>query len=359
MTDDNSSTGENDSGAARTYPDYLLRQDRERGLSKADRRYLASRGETVENEGTDVNTRIRIRERIRESIVDFWLIQEYLSDYDRDLLFEPSDDDWDNWELQIGIKSAMQFFYTALDESGLADFETVLTSAIHDAKSGAYDRPISVDVNFDVEVDEQFNVRAAYDKFWRGVPLSPMEVGVLLTTGWVEESEVVERLARHARTHGTIERPISPLLGEQLAEISGDEDPIQSYQHTWAHLPENDYSDVATAPELSYFDYLEEQREFQEEDYEGVTMDDLADDELTEELAEIDPMEEDIDENGNADESGDPDATLRRLSVDLGQPITVGDNAVYEDGDRHPLDDGEKGADSPADTDDDADGSEG
>lgn len=344
MTDDNSTTEENDSEPARAYPDHLLRQDRERGLSKADRRYLASRGETVENEGTDVNTRIRIRERVRESIVDFWLIQEYLSDYDRDLLFEPSDDDWDNWEFQIGLKSAMQFFYTALDESDLTDFETVLTSAIHDAKSGAYDRPISVDVNFDVDVDEQFNVHAAYDKFWRGVPLGPMEVGVLLTTGWVEDPEVVAKLARHARTHGTIERPISPLLGEQLAEISGDENPIQSFQHTWAHLPENDYSDVATASELSYFDYLEEQREFQQEDHEPVTMDELADDELTEELAEIDPMGEDADENGDVDESGDPDATLRRLSADLDEPITVGDEVVYEDGDRHSLG-GEDGGD--------------
>jgi hypothetical protein len=429
MTDDNSTpddNDENDSDVSFMYPDRLLEQGRERGLSKADRRYLASGGGTVENEGTDVNTRSRIRERIRETIVDFWLIQEYLSDYDRDLLFGPSNDDWDNRELQIGLKSTMQFFYTALEHTDLADFETVLTSAVHDAKYDASNEPVLVDVDFDVEVNEQFRVEEAYDKFQRGIPLNPMEIGVLLTSGQVNEPEEIEYLARHARSNGLIEQSVPPLLAKQLADITGDTDPLDTFWFTWTHLSETEYSGITPPPRLSDYEYLEEEQRYQDaiqrSDQQPVTIDDLADDDLAQELSELhnqpgDDEQRQASDATAADASGDSadkdlsdayedhmtaavgklDSALRQVSGTLDVPITLGDEMVYEGGDRYFLDggdgadgqkkaekpdsnddpasavledliegveldsddDGEKGADSPADTDDDADGSEG
>ncbi|WP_049996185.1 hypothetical protein [Halococcus sediminicola] len=51
--------------------------------------------------------------------------------------------------------------------------------------------------------------------------------------------------------------------------------------------------------------------------------------------------DEDSEENANvdtdADERGDVDMALKRLSTELGEAITVGD-IIYEDGDKHPAD---------------------
>lgn len=370
MTDDDSRTQDDAAGESdipRTYPGHLLEHGRERGLSRADREYLASGGETVENEGTDVNTRIRIRERIRESIVDFWLIAEYLSDHDRDLIFRESDDDWDNWELEIGLKSAMQFFYAALENNDFVDFETVLTSAIHDAERRARRGAALIEVEFDVEVDEQFHVQEAYDKFQRGVPLTPTEIGALLITGRVSEPGTVQKLAQHAHSYGFVEHSIAPLLGKQLAEISGEDRPVESLHYTAAHLPETDVEDlsVISSPTISDYEHLAEEFLFAEIGLEHVSIEDLANESFAEELAKEDEGAEALDGPDDDEEVGgqeDPDAALRELSLDLDEPITVGDDVVYEDGDRHTLDnaDGdEKGAGSPADTDDDADDAEG
>lgn len=356
MTDDDSrAQGDSapDAGPSRTYPDHLLRHGRERGLSKADRRYLASGGETVENEGTDVNTRIRIRERVRESIVDFWLLTEYLSDHDRDLIFRESDDDWDNWELQIGLKSAMQFFYTALDQTGLTDFDTVLTSAIHDAERAARDGPVLVDVDFDVEVDEQFHVQEAYDKFQRGVPLSPMEIGTLLVTGKIHGPEEVQRLSHHARSNSFVEHTLAPLLADQLSSISDEEERTDSFQYHRAHLPDEYTPDESgSVTHFSDYYYLEEQIAFKEQERENVSLEELADEDVAEMFEDSETIETDD------EQPRDHEAALRELSTDLDQPITVGDAVVYEDGDRHLLDGDdadERGADSPADTDGGAD----
>lgn len=359
MTNDNSGSEDDDAvgeeSPGRKYPDHLLEQGRERGLSKADREYLASGGDTItpESENAHINIRHRIRSRARESIVDFWLLSEYLGDHDRDLIFQESKDNWDNWELQIGIKSAIQFFYTALGETDLADFDTVLTSGIHDAEREERGRPLLVDVEFDVDVDEQFDVQEAYDKFRQGVPLEPMEVGSLLVTGKVSDPEMLQELARHARERVFIEHTVSPLLQQQLSSITADEEPLGSFWYTLAHLPDEGYEQwmLRDFPSRSDFQYLEEELVFQQEKaFKPGTREELADDDLAERLA------------GDDDEQhADQEAALRELSADLDQPITVGDDVVYEDGDRHTLDnaDGdEKGAGSPADTDDDADGAE-
>ena len=352
MTDNNSDT-EDDGGAEnkpldRKYPDHLLKQGRERGLSRADREYLASGGETIaKSENAHINIRHRIRSRVRESIVDFWLLTEYLSERDRDLIFRESNDDWDNWELQIGIKNAIQFFYTALGESDLVDFETVLASGVHDAEREKNDSPVLVDVDFDVEVDEQFHVEEAYEKFQRGVPLSPIEIGTLLVTGMVRDSEEVQRLSRHARSNSFIEHALSPLLTEQLSSIGDRDERIERFRYHWSHLPD-EYASMETGvdmPWLSDFHYLEEELAFQQNESEDVSSEDFADETVAEETAKGETVETD------EDRLADYEVTLQKLSTDLDEPITVGDKVVYEDGDRHVVERDDGDDDAPADAD--------
>lgn len=348
MTDDDTQpetddTAE-DAGSSRKYPGRLLEHGRERGLSRADRQYLASGGETItsESENAHINIRHRIRGRVRESIIDFWLLTEYLSDHDRELIFKESNDNWDNWELQIGIKNAMQFFYAALGESDLIDFETVLASGICDAEHEQRNRPVRVDVDFDVEVDERLRVDEAYEKFEHGVPLSPREIGTLLLTGKVRDPVEIRRLSYHARSNSFIEYALTPLLSEQLSSIGDEEERIQQFQYHWSHLP-HEYTPMEAGVDMqrfSDFAYLENEIEFQQKENEEVTSKEFAD------------------MQAEQDHSPDCEAVLRELSVDLDQPITVGDEAVYEDGDRHPLDGvggDDEGTGSPADTDESAD----
>lgn len=337
------------------FPDRLLNDDRGRGLSKIDRRFLVT-GETsagTPSESVRSNTHTRIRRRIRETIVDFWLISVYLNDHDRELIFGERGV-MEDWEMREGIKNTMQFFYRGLADSNLMDFETALTSAVHDAERERHDGPVLVETEFEVDVDEQFHVQEAYDKFRKGAPLDTMEVGALLITGRVTDPDEVVRLAQHARGHGLVESSISPLLAEQLSKIDGGP-PDERLYTTLAHIPDTEAwsgpgADPAEEPLRSrdIFDW-----EPPTGDSRPATPADLSN-------VDIDDDAEILDEEVGEDE--DPDATLRELSIDLDQPITVGDEAVYEDGDRNPLNGAggdEKGADSPADTDDDADDAEG
>ena len=299
------------------FPPELL-GDRERGLSKTDREYLAKGGEAMDKQ-VEINTRSRIRKRIRESIVDFWLISSYLSEHDRDLVFRENREQMSNWKLQIGLKSAMQFFYSGLNHSDLADFDTVLTSAIHDAERREYKGPVLVDVDFDVEVDEQFRVEEAYDKFQRGVPLDPTEIGVLLVTGRVHDEKEIERLARHARSNGFLESSIAPLLGEQLAEFRGEDEPVQAFRYTLAHLTDTEFGDapVEGIESLSSFQYLEEERRLAEEELDVVkSVEDLADEELAEKMRE--EWQDQYSDSTSGDDDGGDDSGSDGSSEDDG-----------------------------------------
>ena len=363
MTDDSRAQddGASDAEPNRTYPDYLLRHGRERGLSKVDRRYLASGGETVENKGTDVNTRTRIRERIRESIVDFWLVTEYLSDHDRDLIFRESDNQWDNWELQIGLKNAVQFFYGALGESDIVDFATIIESGIHDHEREQAEGPVEVDVDFDVDVEQQFAITDALQKFKRGEPMTPIEIGVLLVSGQVQDPETVELLANHARTFGEIHASMSPLLGQQLAGLWGDSEPYEVFQYlSPGRDPET--GNIDPIDDVAYstdFGQLEGEVGYIEEVDDLDRQQNWFDERRNVEVAER-VRDDDFGPPEDFGDQGKRQSALRKLSIEMDEPITVGDRVAYEDGIRLPLDDDdEKGADSPADADDDADDGEG
>jgi len=286
------------------YPDKLLESGRERGLSKTDRRFLVTgktRGGEQPAEEVRINTRNRIRKRIRESIVDFWLISVYLDDRDRGLIFDQSGDPMDDWELREGIKNAMQFFYMGLQDSNLMDFETGVTSAVHDAERDRHEGPVIIETEFDVDVDEQFDVQEAYDKFQKGAPLEPAEVGALLVTGHVQDPTEVQHLAQHARVNGLIESSVSPLLAKQMADVLGGKATERTFS-SLAHLPPSQLDDhfETSAPTVRSEDVLDWGPA--ERDTRYASVDDLVDDDASRET------DTDVSEDGSETESGAKDS---------------------------------------------------
>ena len=334
------------------FPDRLLEDNRERGLSKNDRRFLVT-GETRKGTPSDAvraNTRTRIRKRIRETIIDFWLLNEYLDDYDRDLIFEGRDPMQD-WELREGIKNTIQFFYLGLDDSDLMDFETALLSAVHDAERERADGPVLVETEFDVEVDEQFHVQEAYEKFREGAPLDPTEIGALLVTGHVTDPKEIVRLAHHARGHGMIPTSLSPLLAEQLTDVMGSGETAETVFSTVAHDPDAEMHMNWGPPETPIRSRDLFEWEPPDPDSRPATVDDLPNADLDDEAEGV----EILDEEGEEAQRTQIGAILQQLSSELGEPITVGDKVVYEDGDKHSFGDDDDDAsdtdDSPVDAD--------
>lgn len=324
------------------FPGLLLDDDRERGLSKTDRRFLVT-GETSSGEPSESvrsNTHTRIRRRIRETILDFWLISVYLDEHDRELIFDERSP-MEDWEMREGIKSAMEFFYRGLDDSGLMDFETALVSAVHDAEQARHDGPVRVETDFEVDVNEHFDTEDAYERFQQGRPLEPMEVGALLATGRVTDPAEIVRLGKHANRSGLIPSSISPLLAKQLSETVGGPE-TQEIFTTLAHEP----SLHRSGPDAGVPDPLRGEDIFKweppDEDSRPATREDLPD-------RDIEAGAESSDEAGVPPEVYED--ALRQLSTDLDEPITVGDEVVYEDGDRHVVERDDDDDDTPADAD--------
>jgi predicted ArsR family transcriptional regulator len=92
----------------------------------------------------------------------------------------------------------------------------------------------------------------------------------------------------------------------------------------------SDISDALGCSTLTARNKLQElrfERQVEKRDTGGRTVLWYIPDENSEESADIDT---------DADEIGDTDMALKRLSTELGEAITVGD-IVYEDGDKHPV----------------------
>lgn len=168
----------------------MSRDERTRGiLSRADRAYL--RGEAdLANVQSERNARARIRDRISQSVLDFELLVERLSDRDRALVFEKRFGSMDGTEAFDALVSAIAFLYRATKDTDL-DFETVLTEGINVAEVGD-DRAATVD--FDV-IFHELTADQLRRKLERGETLSLTEIAYLH-----ESDEVrMDELARYFR----------------------------------------------------------------------------------------------------------------------------------------------------------------
>lgn len=158
---------------------------RERGLlSQADRAYLRGKTEFASVQ-SERNARARIRDRIYESMFDFELLVEHLSERDRELVFGNRFTEIDGTEAFDALVSAVAFLYRATEDTDL-DFETVLQEGINVAEAKD-DRTATVrlDLTFQSLTAEQLR-----KKLERGETLTLTEIAYLRESDEVRMDEL-------------------------------------------------------------------------------------------------------------------------------------------------------------------------
>ncbi len=161
--------------------------ERKRGiLSRADREYL--RGETsLGSTQSERNTRARIRDRIYNSILDFELLVECLSEHDRKLIFEKRFENMDGTEAFDSLVSAVSFLYRATADTSL-DFETVLNEGINVAEvKDARVATVQLDLTFHSLTADQL-----LHKLESGETLSLTEIAYLHESDEVRADELAQ-----------------------------------------------------------------------------------------------------------------------------------------------------------------------
>lgn len=177
-------------------------------LTDAQRRYLRD-GDDVSPEYAR-KLRGDIRERIRNSLLDFTLLTWRLEDRDREQVFGPLRETpdgegyehqgtghrvetFEQGELLDGLHNALGFIYRATEDAGLP-FEQFLRTAIERSlpPGPAYD----VTVDIDVDREERPDLETAKAVMREGGRLTDAEFRVLAEHPGVRTSEVVEHSKR-------------------------------------------------------------------------------------------------------------------------------------------------------------------
>lgn len=96
------------------YAAMIEQQDRPRGiLSKRDRQFLLEESYREDlAPQSQRNVRSRIRDRLRNAILDFYLLDEYLDNQDREQVFSEVDEG-----LEEGLHATLALLYRAADEN--------------------------------------------------------------------------------------------------------------------------------------------------------------------------------------------------------------------------------------------------
>jgi len=143
-------------------------------LSQADREYLLGLSDMA-HEQSKRNAEARIRKRVTNTVVDFYLLINTLKRKDRRQVFDKGLDDE---RFRAGLTGAMAFFYMGLTESGL-DFESILEPAVRRAEevyaAEGLDSTVSVDVTFDVAVETDSDLDDVAERVGRGEAVTPGE----------------------------------------------------------------------------------------------------------------------------------------------------------------------------------------
>ena len=168
-------------------------RDRDPGiLTYDDREYLFGMKEGV-TEGSEAQLRQRMRDRIRNGLLDFELLLYFLDDREIQTIFDNiSEPPWpsgsDGSDVYHGSEYALAFIYHGITECTHANFENLLESAIEhsggrseNAQKGPHDRVADATVNIEVEwkigtIDHQH----ALEKLRSGQDLSIQEIGSLV-----------------------------------------------------------------------------------------------------------------------------------------------------------------------------------
>jgi len=147
-----------DSKEVSEIPELTASPDRPRGiLTTSDREFLLGR-KTDYTEHSKKQKRNRIRRRIRNAILDFTILFEYLDDRDRETVFDPEDDERDSYTQ--GIIDMLGFLH--LGTMGYyTPFKHMLAEGVNKAEqrlAGSDYRMVTVYFNVDpigtIDVDE-------------------------------------------------------------------------------------------------------------------------------------------------------------------------------------------------------------
>lgn len=177
-------------------------RDREPGiLTYDDREYLFGLKEDV-TEGSEAQLRQRMRDRIRNGLLDFEILMYYLEDRDIQTIFDNiSDPPWpsgsDGSEVYHGTEFALAFIYHGITECTHANFEKLLESAIErssgrsrEARKGPHHRVADATVNIEVDwVVGAIDHEHALEKLRSGDGLSNKELGSLVRHGDLNEED--------------------------------------------------------------------------------------------------------------------------------------------------------------------------
>lgn len=157
--------------------------ERDRGiLSPADRAYL--RGEAdLASVQSERNARARIRDRVRDGLLDFELLVEHLSERDRGLVFEERLDA-EGTAAFDALVSAVAFLYAGVGDTDLT-FETVLSEGVNLAEA-PNDRAATVDFEVTYRALSDEEVRR---KVREGEPLSLTEVAYADASPGIDAAE--------------------------------------------------------------------------------------------------------------------------------------------------------------------------
>lgn len=159
--------------------DHETELSRDRGvLTKSDRAYLSGEND-LEGE-SERQARQRIRERIKNSIRDFWFIRYCLSEKDRKLI---ADELWGSdgplWQGYIDMNA---FFYRLHVEEGFT-MKSDLRNAIEseeDRMAKESGHSIDLDFTFEIEKTVVQSHSDLHEKFEDNQPMTPEEVQTLI-----------------------------------------------------------------------------------------------------------------------------------------------------------------------------------
>lgn len=177
-------------------------RDRDPGiLTYDDREYLFGLKEDV-TEASEAQLRQRMRDRIRNGLLDFELLMYFLDDREIQTIFDNiSDPPWssgsDGSEVYHGAEYALAFIYYGITECTHANFEKLLESAIEStsgrsSKGDVGPHPRFADASVNVEVDwvvGAIDHDHALDKLRSNKQLGPQEIGSLVRYGELEEDD--------------------------------------------------------------------------------------------------------------------------------------------------------------------------
>ena len=159
--------------------------------------------------------RYRLRQRVRSAITDFALLSASIPESERKNIFAPRDDPLDNLEFYSGLMGMIGFAYAGCVENGLS-FSDYLVSALKNSEVDRHDGQVKVDVDFNVEVSEQYNIADALERFEAGEDLTLAEIGALLGSSPGQSNEKISQLREQARNRSgelftTSEQTLPPL----------------------------------------------------------------------------------------------------------------------------------------------------